>query len=427
MLNPQAEKLNSALRKDNPSIFALLSDKGQAVYFPKEGVPAQSAEAKGTKYNATVGQALEDGGLPVRLSTIEKKVKLPPQDVFLYSSSFGEKSLRELWLKEIKSKNPHLKSKTSLPIVTHAITHGLSMIGYLFIDKGDKIIIPDKFWGNYRLIFENAYGGNLETFNTFTGEGFDISSFSKKLNSLKEKKIIILLNFPNNPTGYTPTIAESKKLVKIIKDLAIKGKKVLVILDDAYFGFVYKPGILKESLFSFLAGLDKNILAVKVDGATKEEYAWGLRVGFLTYASPKLESAAYEALEAKTAGAIRGNISNASHLSQTLILEALKSSTHAKERNKGFDLLKTRFLAVNQVLQDKKYAPYFTPLPFNSGYFMCIKLKDNLDAEKIRQILIKKYSTGVIALKNLIRIAFSSVPSENIPILFDNILKACRI
>ena len=48
------------------------------------------------------------------------------------------------------------------------------------------------------------------------------------------------------------------------------------------FGLVYENGIFKESLFSKLADLHENVLAVKVDGATKEDYAWGFRVGFIT-------------------------------------------------------------------------------------------------------------------------------------------------
>lgn len=52
---------------------------------------------------------------------------------------------------------------------------------------------------------------------------------------------------------------------------------------------------------------------------------------------------------------------------------------------------------------------------------MCMKLADGLDAETIRQILLKDFDTGVIATKNLIRIAFSSVSEKDIPALFDNI------
>lgn len=425
-LNPQAAELNRIIKNGNPAVFDLLSQKGQSIYFPKEGILAQSAEAKGTKYNATIGIALDEDKTPTRLPSIAGKIKLPPKDVFPYAPSFGKMELRENWLANIKRKNPELITPTSLPIVTSALTHALSVIGYLFVNPEDQIILADKFWGNYRLIFEYGFGAVLDTYNTFAGNGFDLSAFEKKLADSKSQKIILLFNFPNNPAGYTPTVKEAKQLVMIIKKQAAKGKKILVILDDAYFGLVYKSGIITQSLFPFLADLHKNVLAVKLDAVTKEEYAWGLRIGFITYGGQNLGKEVYQALEAKTAGAVRGNISNASHLSQSLILTGLSSSSYRKEKQQNYLMLKKRFQMVEKVLKEKKYQDYFSPLPFNSGYFMCLELKKGLEGEKVRQTLIKKYDTGVIAIKNLLRIAYSSVPTKDIPQLFENIYKACR-
>ncbi len=39
----------------------------------------------------------------------------------------------------------------------------------------------------------------------------------------------------------------------------------------------------RESIFGKLARASNNLLAIKVDGATKEEFVWGLRVGFITF------------------------------------------------------------------------------------------------------------------------------------------------
>ena len=62
-------------------------------------------------------------------------------------------------------------------------------------------------------------------------------------------------------------------------------------------------------------------------------------------------------------------------------------------------------------------------MPFNSGYFMCVKPK-GVDAEKVRRQLIDKYSTGTIVLSGLIRLAFSTVPSAKLPELFANVAAA---
>lgn len=113
---------------------------------------------------------------------------------------------------------------------------------------------------------------------------------------------MVLLNFPNNPTGYTPTVAEGDEIVAALKEVADAGLKLVVVTDDAYFGLFFEDS-LHESLFGKLAGISPNLLAVKVDGATKERYVWGFRVGFITYAHASDKVLA--ALEQKTMGIIR--------------------------------------------------------------------------------------------------------------------------
>jgi aspartate/methionine/tyrosine aminotransferase len=319
-----------------------------------------------------------------------------------------------------------LKEKEiSLPVTTNALTHALSILGYLFINKNEKIILPDLFWGNYKHLFVQGYNAVLDTFQTFKNNEFNISGLKEKLNSKGEKKIL-LLNFPNNPSGYTPTIKEAKQIIETIKVAAENDKKILVICDDAYFGLVYKEGIEKQSLFSYLADLHENVLTVKVDGATKEDYVWGFRTGFITYATKNSTNDLFTALEAKTAGAIRGTISNAPNISQSLLLKAFSSSSYKKEKESKYALLKSRYKRVVEILKEKKYTKYFSPVPFNSGYFMCIRLNENLDTEEIRQLLLKKYSTGVIAINNLLRIAFSSVAESKLEKLFENIYNSCQ-
>jgi aspartate/methionine/tyrosine aminotransferase len=425
-INPQAQELNEIIKNNNESIYELLSDKGKAIFFPKKGILSQAAAAKGKRINATIGIALEDDNTPMRLKSIAKKIKLDPKDVFPYAPSFGKKELREKWKEMLYEKNPSLKEKQiSLPIVTNALTHGLSMLGYMFINPGDKLILPDLFWGNYKLILINAYNTVFNTFETFKGKGFNLKGLEEKLSGEIGKKLI-LLNFPNNPTGYTPTEKEVKEIKEIIKKAAEKGNKIVVIIDDAYFGLVYKKGIYQESIFTELADLHENVLAIKLDGATKEDYVWGLRVGFITYGIKGGNKELYQALENKTSGAVRGSISNDSHLSQSLVYNAFSEKNYWKEKKKKYNILRKRFKEVNKVLkQHKEYQEEFSPLPYNSGYFMCIQLK-NKQGEQIRQTLLERYDTGVIAIGNILRIAFSSIKKELIPEIFENIYKACK-
>ena len=77
-------------------------------------------------------------------------------------------------------------------MVTNALTHGLSTAGYLFADNGDQIILPEPYWGNYRLIFTEAYGAVLNTFPAFTSDApdaaFSIDGLTRALNAPGSKK-----------------------------------------------------------------------------------------------------------------------------------------------------------------------------------------------------------------------------------------------
>jgi aspartate/methionine/tyrosine aminotransferase len=427
-LNSQATALNQILKTHNKTVYELLSKKGRAIYFPAMGILAQGNAAKGKEINATIGTAYEDDGKPMVLPSMAQVFGVDSKDAFPYAPSQGIKPLRDKWSELIKAKNPSLGAQEiSTPVVTCGVTNALSIIGYMFADENDEIILSDLYWENYDLVFDNAYSAKLKFFNLFKNDKFDIDSFKKAVGGRVGKKIL-LLNFPNNPSGYTPTAKEAEDIVRVLKEAAEAGNKLVVVLDDSYFGLVFEGGVATESLFSKLANSHENLLAIKADGLTKEEFAWGLRIGFITYGIKNGSKELYKALEDKTAGAVRGNISNSAHPSQSAFLRALNSGEHEREKQRNKEKIKERYLKVKAILKaHPEYSTYFEALPFNSGYFMCVKLK-NLSADKVWELLLSKYSTGVICYSemNLFRIAFASTPLAQIDKLFSNIYLACK-
>jgi aspartate/methionine/tyrosine aminotransferase len=426
-LDPQAAQLNDTIRAANPAVVDMLSMRGRAIFFPKLGVLSQSAEAAGKDINATIGIALEDDGKPVALPSVSKNLQLPLGDAFPYAPSPGRPDIRKRWREMLLEKNPGLAGKSfSQPVVTAALTHGLSIAGYLFCEPGDTVILPDLYWENYDLIFDNAYGAGLRTFPTYTKAGaFDVGALESALAGPVGKKVV-LLNFPNNPSGYTPLDAEVAAITRVLVAAADGGNNVVVLIDDAYFGLVFEAGVYMQSIFVNLCDAHPNLLAVKIDGATKEDYVWGFRVGFLTYGVKGGTPALYEALEAKTGGAIRGNISNTSNPAQSLLVRSWTSGEYESEKKQKFDLLLKRYRAVREILNaHPEYTEEFVALPFNSGYFMCIRPL-NVDSEALRQKLLKDYSTGTINFGGLLRIAFSATPTSKLAQLFQNVYDAAR-
>ncbi|SIR13201.1 Aspartate/methionine/tyrosine aminotransferase [Paenibacillus sp. RU4T] len=428
IMNPLAQQLNTALEKGNAHVYAMLSGLGRKLYFPKEGILSQSAEAKAkaTKFNATIGIATE-GGAPMHLKAIQETLSAyEPKDLYEYAPPAGKPELRAAWRGKMIKDNPSLAAKSfGNPVATNALTHGLSIVADLFADAGDAVIIPDKNWENYELTFGIRRGAEIVEYPLYTAEGrFNADGLREALLAQREKgKAIVILNFPNNPTGYTPGPDECREIVAALKAAADEGILVVAVTDDAYFGLFFEDSI-HESLFGSLAGIHERILPIKVDGATKEEYVWGFRVGFITYASDSPEVLA--ALEQKTMGIIRATISSGPHPSQTFVLRALRSPDFEAQRAEKYAIMKGRANRVKQLLDSSRYDGDWTYYPFNSGYFMCLRLI-GVSAEEVRQRLLNEYGVGTIALgESDLRVAFSCTEESNLEELFNLVHQAVR-
>jgi aspartate/methionine/tyrosine aminotransferase len=411
-MNPLAQQLNEQIRANNPHVFEMLSPFGKRIFFPK-GILSQSAEAKekAFRFNATIGIALEKGEA-MHLACIQDMVKgLRPDDIFPYAPAAGKPALRDKWREKQLTESPSLRDKQiGRPIVTNALTHGLTLVGDLFVKEGDTVLLPDKFWGNYRLILEVRKQARIATYPFYDASGgFNVQGLKKGIqeHAAGGKKLIVLLNFPNNPTGYSITRQEAEAICRVLIEAARKGARLVVVLDEAYYGLFYADDLLRESLLGMLANQENRLLVVKLDGATKEEFVWGFRVGFLTFGAGGQGDlgAVYEALEKKVMGAIRGSISNSPHLSEK------------------FALLEGRARKVMQVLENPKYAEAWTVYPFNAGYFMCLAVK-GLEGETLRKHLLEAYGVGLIAAGgNDVRVAFSCIEEENVEELFELIYR----
>lgn len=418
-LHPLAVEANRVLEKENPVLLTLLSDLGKRLFFP-QGIITQSNEAKkyAKNYDATLGIATEDGH-PMHLDCVQAcfKKDFKPEDIYPYAPSRGVTKLRQFWQEKMLKENPLLVGKAiSQPLVTTALSHGLAIVGDLFLNPGDVVISPDKYWGNYRFLWAEKLGAQLVTFPMFNQDlsSFNFGGFEKTLAEHAGKRILIAFNFPNNPTGYSPTAKEAEKLRDIIKSFAEKGSKFVVVCDDAYFGMVWEKEVIYESIFSYLANVHENVLVVKADGCTKEGFMWGFRVGFLTFGIKGLNAQTAEVFETKVAGSIRGTLSSSSMPGQSILYEAFRSPDFAGQLAEKKHILFERYQEIKKHAYDPKYKDLWDVYPCQSGYFICLRLK-KVNAETLRKHLLMTHGVGTVSAGDTdLRIAFSCLEKESI-------------
>ena len=429
-MNPLASELNRTIERCSPDVFALLSERGKRLFWPR-GILFQSAEAreKAHRFNATIGEATE-GGAPMSVASVVAHLgDVSAADALRYAPAQGKPDLRRAWREKLLAENPALRGRTfGDPIVTSAITHGLSLVGDLFVNPGDWVVLPDMLWDNYLLAFETSYQGEIRTYPAYDASGrFNAPGLGAALAQAPGKAIAIL-NFPNNPTGYMPGRAEVEAIREELLRAAEAGTRILAVVDDAYFGLVYDESALDESPFGYLANIHPRILTIKLDAATKELFVWGLRCGFLSYGPPPIDEPEplLAALEKKTMGAIRAAVSNSPAISQSIVLKALRSPSLASERAAKLDTLRARAQKVREEVYRLEYEPSWAVHPFNAGYFMCIRVK-GVGAERLRVHLLERHGIGVIAFgESDIRIAFSCLELADIAPLFASLHGAIR-
>ena len=421
MITPLAKELNDIL--GGTTAGSLLSDVGKRLYFPK-GIIAQSGEAKklGKTANGTIGMTVINGS-PVTLKSIQDLTPgLTARELVAYAPTAGNPDLRALWKEAIIKKNPLLKDKAfSLPVLVPGLTAGISYLADLFLDETKPLIAADPSWDNYVLIASARRNAEFIQFAMFKDGKFNIDGLVATMKEqAKSGSVRVLLNFPQNPSGYSPTVQEAKRLVEEVKALAENGTKVMVWCDDAYFGLAYEDDIEKQSLFAYLADLHPNVLAAKIDGPTKEDFAWGFRCGFITFASKGMNEEQYDALVKKLMGTIRSSVSCSSTPPQTLLLKAFQNPETEAQKAEYRKILEKRYHLVKDFVKSHT-SNEITALPFNSGYFMSFSTK-TVDAEVLRQTLLNESGIGTISIdSHTLRVAFSSLEEDKINIVYQAI------
>ena len=409
--------------------MSFFSKLGENIILPQD-VLIQSKETAAVEgaINATIGIATINKKA-MSLPSINKVLtELNNSEYLPYSPTPGLPKMRELWKEKILADNPKInKDFLSLPMVTTGITQGIDIAANLFSESGDALLLPNLFWQNYAQIYTIKLGNKIYKYNQFDENNeFSIKNFKKALYSIKEDKISLILNFPNNPTGYTPSDVELDSLVEVINIFAKENTntQIIIVSDDAYFGLFFEDNHKTPTLSAtYKLAENENCLIVKLDGITKEFYSWGLRVGFITYYTKNDELR--KILLEKTQGYLRSTTSSPSNLSQQIAVRLLDNKQSLEEKEINDKIIEERYNELKQAISKENLNSLVTVLPFNSGYFFTIKLPSNINAHEFRLKFLNEYKYGVYSMDDEhIRIAFSCLDKELIPELI-NKFKEC--
>jgi aspartate/methionine/tyrosine aminotransferase len=418
-----ADELNGVLERHAPALFRCLSPLGRNAAFPK-GIPFQAEQARSAEIDATIGQLTDGAGQPLPLPRLRALLSgLNAKEALLYAPVSGPAELRRRWgLRERDLGAAPESLRTTLPFVTHGLTHGISLLADLFVDDDTDVIIPTPAWENYELLVQLHQRPRIRTFPFFRDGRFNHEGLADAMAAVRRKALVIL-NLPGNPSGYAPHVREIEPLLQA---LCSGRAPAVVAVDDAYQGWVYEDEHPRASLFWELARRadPETLVPIKIDGATKELAFFASRVGFLT---APLDVEAERAFESKLKCVTRGTVGSASGPA----LAAVSAVLADPDLEPAFEALRAelagRYRALRAAL-DQLSDERVRPQPFNAAYFALLKLDPSLDAEALRLRLLHEAKVGVIAFPedNCLRLAYCSIRGEQLPTLVERLADVLR-
>lgn len=130
-------------------------------------------------------------------------------------------------------------------IMTCGAAGALNVIFKVLLEEGDEVLIPTPCFMEYRFYADNA-GGKATFVKTKPDFSLDTDAIAQ---AITEKTKIMLLNFPNNPTGKVYDEASLQRLARILEEKSqAHGREIYLVSDEPYREIVY-DGITVPSIF----------------------------------------------------------------------------------------------------------------------------------------------------------------------------------
>lgn len=218
------------------------------------------------QYDDVIDFTLGDPDIPTPKAICEAAYNAAINGQTRYAPNAGLPALREAIAKQV-TKESGIDYTANNVAVTIGATEAIYMSFMACINPGDEVIILAPYWVQYENIVK-LLGGKPIIIDTFK-EGFepDLNVIKKAIN---EKTKAIVVNSPNNPSGYIYKASFLKKLAEMAN-----ANHVLVFDDEAYRSLVY------DQPFTSIAEYCRKEDVVIINSFSKQFAMTGWRVGYV--------------------------------------------------------------------------------------------------------------------------------------------------
>lgn len=190
-----------------------------------------------------------------------------------YTANAGLKELRE-GLSEFMGRRYNLHYRPDEIFVTVGGSEAIDLAIRMLVEPGDEVIIPEPCYVSYDPI-TTLTGGKVVSIETKEEDEFRVTAEQIR-NAITEHTKLLVLSYPNNPTG---AVLRHEDLVGIAE--VLKGTDIIVLSDEIYAELIYGDEPY-ESIASIEGMKERTIV---VNGFSKAFSMTGWRLGYC--AGPK--------------------------------------------------------------------------------------------------------------------------------------------
>ncbi|MFW9876192.1 MAG: pyridoxal phosphate-dependent aminotransferase [Candidatus Thorarchaeota archaeon] len=300
---------------------------------------------------------------------IQGNINALKKNITMYAPTRGIPELLELIEKKMDKFNKISVNWKENIIVTNGASQAITLAFASLFNPGDEIIISSPNFVSY---FYCATFFGIKVVEVKRNKDFS-SNIEGIRNAITNKTKAMLINSPNNPTGYVLRLKELKEIVDIIIE-----HDLYLITDEVYENYIY-DGFKHISPASLNDMFERT---VTVNAISKLFSATGFRLGYAV-ASKEIIDLMEKFHQYTVAGT--------NHAAQYGFIEALKMGTDFfKEIWQSFD--KRRNLVYNRLNE----MGFDIIKPIGAFYVMPSTKNFNLTGKEISQKLMKEQAVAVV-------------------------------
>jgi aromatic-amino-acid transaminase len=377
---------------------------------------------------SAVGEVVDDQGVRAYLPTfVEEAARMyreHPDQAIAYADIGGRSGYLEA------STHYILPGEFADGYVARVAVAGLASAIYTTLQvmaKRADVFVPEPYWPHYPGMIDDLEGRYhgfplLNARQTFHAEGLAAGLCEVP----QQGMAAIILNTPcHNPTGYSLTHEDWRRVREVVWEHAEAGKRICLVIDTAYVDYYWRrPQSIQEDIIMPLMPLHEHVTLAIGWTISKTFLAYGQRLGTLLMIASSPQQAAN--LQRQIYQATMATYSQCSTVPQ-LVIELLHADAHKlRQLQAEREPIRAMLTRRNAAFESALVQTGLVSLPGDGGFFRTVELPAGVGALDVVRRLAQRHVAMVAASEQRLRIAICSVPETKMLVMCQRISEVVR-